>query len=162
MEKKKLLKFYYHFQSEDVDIDVIDDQLTFTINKDLHFQPSEIKILDCVLHSRCQQAPQLTLHDTEMLQIAPEIFYNPLLNITTVSLFNSTAREQTVSSGTPIFSINFLNVSGIFAIRETTAKVIETANQNRDILNFAFLDIVTRMFNQVGKELDVFNSTATL
>ena len=137
---------------------MVDNQLTFSIKKDLHLEPFEIKILDCVLHSRCQHAPQLTLHDTDKLQIAPEIFYNPLLNITTVSLFNSTAHEQTVNSGTPLFSINFLNVSGILAIRETTAKVLETANQHRDILNFAFLEIVTKMFNQVGTELD--SSTA--
>ena len=47
-----LLKFYYHFQSENCTFDVVENKLTFSTKNELHLAPSEIKVLDCVLHSR--------------------------------------------------------------------------------------------------------------
>ena len=153
LEDQTMLQFNYQLDSSHCNFDVVDNALSFSTKVDITIQPSEVKMLNCILHSRCQHHPQLTVHDTEHIQIAPEIFHNPLLNISSVSIFNSSATEQLIKSGTPLFSIQFQNISGIIAFHDEIPKVLAIANQHKDVLNFAFLDIVTKMMKSVGTNL---------
>ena len=94
LEDQTMLQFNYQFDSSHCNFDIVDNALSFSTKVDITIQPSEVKMLDCILHSRCQHHPQLTVHDTKHIQIAPEIFHNPLLNISSVSIFNSSSTEQ--------------------------------------------------------------------
>ena len=158
-KEDKMLLFYYHFQSEFCSLDVEEDLITFRTKKKFTIDPATVHHLDFMLHTRCTHTPILNLNETASLLISPNLFHDPLLNILNVSLFNTTRKDLVIEENTLLFSIQFSNVKSIMAIEEKSPKFVKEANQKKNVVNFAFLDILTRLIAKLGEDMDLQDAT---
>ena len=61
IEDQTMLQYNYQFTSSHCNFDIVGNSLSFSTKVDITIQPSEVKMLDCILHSRCQHHPQLDM-----------------------------------------------------------------------------------------------------
>ena len=151
-EDTKLLLFSHHFVSETCSLDVEKDSIVIRMKEDLRLAATDIHHLDFILHTNTAIAPTITVNEEAHLMIAPHLLQDPSLHINGLSLYNMSTEENTVKKGTFLFSITFENIKSLLAVPVQPDKILRKASLHQNVLNFSFLDVLTKLLSKVGQQ----------
>jgi hypothetical protein len=84
--------------------------------------------------------------------IAPNLLKDPSLHINGLSLYNMSTEETIIKKGTFLFSIAFENISSVLAVPVQPDKILQKASLHQNVLNFSFLDVLTKLLSRIGQQ----------
>ena len=60
--------------------------------------------------------------------------------------------ENIIKKGTFLFSIPFENIKSVLAVPVQQDKILRKASLHQNVLNFSFLDVLTKLLSKVGQQ----------
>ena len=150
-DNEKMFVFSHFFQSEHCDLKIDKEKIVFSTTKPLQLEPAEILQLDFILHTKTTLSPTLTVNEEINILIAPNLLREQTLYVEGLSLYNMSNSNISLPKGTHLFSIHFVNINSILAVPITKESVIKKASFDQNVINFSFIDILTKLIGNLGQ-----------
>ena len=144
-EKILLLKTYIN--SEDVYIQIIQNEIQFKSIKAITFQPQEIIKIEINFCADTQIVHNYELNEETFLLISPQIHLDPILMAPSVCLYNTNKNMQILPENSTLFSISF-NTDTVLNLPQDKKQVLSKHQFDKSIINYSFLQ---NMVNTISK-----------
>ena len=92
----------------------------------------------------------MTQNDDLPVLVAPDLFQDPTLHIFNMMIYNLETKITILQPGTLLFSLHFSNISSPLAVPLSREKVVQKASMYKNIINYTFMDLLTRLISKVG------------
>ena len=106
--------------------------------------------VDLILHTNTAISPTIRVNENIRVIIAPNLLQDPSLHIGGLSLYNMSTEHIELKQDTFLFAISFENINSILAIPVQPDKVLRKASLHQNVLNFSFLDVLTKLLSRIA------------
>ena len=96
----KTLIIQHYFQSQRIKLDVQGRYLVFKTADVITIPPAEILHVDIVLHTHLDMTATMTQNDDLSVLVAPDLYQDPTLNISSMMIYNLEAKPTTLQANT--------------------------------------------------------------
>ena len=150
-EDKKLIPFPHYFALKLSSLNIEQDKVVFRTTSAIHLQPADIIQIDKVLESKTSLPPSIQFEEGSRVIIAPEIYQDPQLRISNMSIYNMTSDLIILKPESFLFSIDLNGIDSIMAVPADRNKIVTSSDFDRNVVSHTFLDVHTKLISQVGQ-----------
>ena len=135
----------HYFHSQNVKLDVEGKYLVFKTSNIITIPPADIIQIDAILDTHIDMIATMTQNDNLPVLVATDLYQDPTLHVFNMMLYNLETKPTTLQPDTLLLSLHFPNISSLLAIPIDREKVVQKARMHKNIINYTFVDLLTRL-----------------